>query len=53
MSTPNQQKSLPITLIAFVALAVAALALIFVALSTFGDDVPNNLPAATESSPGN
>lgn len=52
MTTPTEKKPLPLKIIAFIALAVAALALLFVLLATIGDDVPNNLPAATETSTG-
>lgn len=37
----------------FIALAVAALLIIFVVMSSIGDDVPTELPAATQTSPGN
>ena len=38
--------------ILFVVLAVAALAIIFVVMDSIGDDVPTELPAATQTSPG-
>lgn len=46
--------SKPVTrkLILIVIAAVAGLGIIFALLSTIGDDVPNDLPPATQSSPG-
>jgi len=36
----------------FIVLGVAALAIIFVVLASIGDDVPTELPAATQKSTG-
>lgn len=52
-NAPKSAGGLPKKVILFVILSVAALIIIFALLATIGDDVPNDLPPATETSPGN
>ncbi len=53
MSDTTPQKSYMKPAIIFVVAAIAALVVILVVLAYVGDEVPNELPAATETSPGN
>jgi hypothetical protein len=53
MSNPSPQKSYLKPALIFAVAAIAALIVILVVLAYVGDEVPNELPAATETSPGN
>ena len=52
MSNSARQKPFSKAVLIFIVLAVAGLGIVFALLATLGDDVPNKLPAATESSAG-
>jgi hypothetical protein len=52
MTNPTAQKPLSKPLLILIVLAVVALGVVFAFLATIGDDVPNPLPPASESSPG-
>lgn len=52
MSDSPKKPNYPMMAVLFVVLGVAALLIIFVVMSTIGDDVPTELPAATQKSPG-
>ena len=51
---PNSARQKPFSkaVLIFIVLAVVGLGIVFALLATLGDDVPNELPAATESSAG-
>jgi hypothetical protein len=52
MSNTARQKPFPKAVLIFIVLGVACLGIIFALLATIGDDVPNELPPASESSEG-
>lgn len=52
MSDSARQKPFSKALLIFIVLGVASLGIVFALLATIGDDVPNKLPAASQSSPG-
>jgi hypothetical protein len=52
MPDSSRQKPFSKAVLIFIALAAISLAIIFALLATFGDDVPNELPPATQGSPG-
>lgn len=53
MSEAPQEKPFPKAAAIVVILSVVVLAIVFVVLATIGDDVPTELPPATQTSPGN
>ncbi len=53
MSETPKEKPFPKTAAIVVILSVVVLAIVFVVLASIGDDVPTELPPATETSPGN
>jgi hypothetical protein len=52
MSDSARQKPFPKAVLIFIALGVVGLGIVFAFLATIGDDVPNKLPPASQSSPG-
>jgi hypothetical protein len=52
MSDSARQKPFPKAVLIFIALGVVGLGILFAFLATIGDDVPNKLPPASQSSPG-
>jgi hypothetical protein len=52
MTNPTARKPLSKAVLILIVLAVVALGVVFALLATIGDDVPNSLPPAGESSPG-
>jgi hypothetical protein len=52
MTNPTAQKPLSKAVLILIALAVVALGVVFAFLATIGDDVPDSLPPASESSSG-
>ena len=52
MSETPKDKPFPKAVVIAVVLAITFLAIIFVVLAFIGDDVPNNLPPASQTSPG-
>jgi hypothetical protein len=52
MSDSARQKPFPKAVLIFIILGVAGLGIIFALLATLGDDIPNELPPASESSSG-
>ena len=53
MSDTARQKPFPKAVLIFIVIGVVCLGIIFALLATIGDDVPNELPPASESSSGN
>ena len=52
MSDTARQKPFSKAVLIFIALGVVGLGIIFALLASIGDDVPNELPPASESSSG-
>jgi hypothetical protein len=52
MSDSARQKPFPKAVLIFIVLGVVSLGIVFALLATIGDDVPNKLPSASQSSPG-
>jgi hypothetical protein len=52
MTNSAPQKPLPKAVLILIALGVVGLGIVFAFLATIGDDVPNSLPPASQSSPG-
>jgi hypothetical protein len=52
MPDSARQKPFSKAVLIFIALAVISLGIIFALLATIGDDVPNELPPASQGSPG-
>ena len=50
MSDTARQKPFPKAVLIFIVIGVVCLGIIFALLATIGDDVPNELPPASESS---
>ncbi len=53
MTNPTGQKPLPKAILILIVLGVVGLGVVFAFLATIGDDAPNNLPPASQASPGN
>lgn len=53
MTDIPKEKPFPKVAVIIVLVSVVALAIIFVVLASIGDDVPTELPPATQTSPGN
>ncbi|MGA7394087.1 MAG: hypothetical protein WBL40_02275 [Terrimicrobiaceae bacterium] len=52
MPDSARQKPFSKAVLIFIALAAISLGIIFALLATLGDDVPSELPPASQSSPG-
>jgi hypothetical protein len=52
MTNPARQKPLPKAILILIVLGVVGLGIVFAFLATIGDDVPNTMPPASQSSPG-
>jgi len=52
MTNSARQKPFPKAVLIFIVLGVVGLGIIFAFLAAIGDDVPNTLPPAGQSSPG-